>query len=326
MNNKSKYLVSVTVITGLVAGAYCLQPERLNNIVLASTSTQVSQNNNNVKLIIDKDNENVLPKNFRMSSDQITKESVGNVNLKGLSNLNESGSGALSENSLKMIKDKFKANKEIKNIIDVDLRQETHGFIDGMGISWYGEKDQANINKDRDDIIKDEKDKLEKIEKDKYVAFDKLAEGKSVNTIPEITNPKKVQTEKELAKSQNIDYLRITVTDHLKPKDDQVNLFIKEIRKVSNNNTWVHFHCRGGVGRTTTFMAMYDMMHNAKQVSFEDIMKRQVLIGGSDILKKDAEGNKKGDENRSDFLKQFYQYCKENNDNFKTSWSDWCHT
>ncbi|WP_304519483.1 phosphatase domain-containing protein [Clostridium estertheticum] len=115
------------------------------------------------------------------------------------------------------------------------------------------------------------------------------------------------------------------MSDHLKPKDDQVDLFVKETQKISTNDTWLHFHCRGGVGRTTTFMAMYDMMNNAKQVSFEDIIQRQVLIGGSDILKKDDEGNKTGDENRADFLKQFYQYSKQNNDNFKTSWSDWCH-
>lgn len=325
MNKKLKSLVSVAVITGLLAGIYGLQSGKLNNIISASISAQVLKNNSNVKLVIDKSNQKVLPKNFRMCSDEINKESLDNVNLKGLSDLNASGSGALSENSLKMIKDKFKNNSEIKNIIDVDLRQEAHGFVDGMGISWYGKKDQANINKKRDIIIKDEKDKLEKIEKDRYVLFDKLEKSKSVNTISEITKPKKIQTEKELANSQNINYLRFTVTDHLIPKDDQVNLFIKEIRKISNKDTWIHFHCRGGAGRTTTFMAMYDMMHNAKQVSFQDIMKRQVLIGGSDILKKDADGNKKGDKNRADFLKQFYEYCKENNDNFKTSWSEWYH-
>ncbi|MBU3101521.1 MULTISPECIES: phosphatase domain-containing protein [Clostridium] len=325
MNKNLKSLLMITVITGLLVGSYCLQRGTFNNIALDSTKTQVSQNNTNVKLVIDKDNQNVLPKNFRMSNDPIDKQSAGNVNLKGLANLNESGSGSLSENGLKMIKDKFKANKNIKNIIDVDLRQEAHGFVEGMSISWFGEKDQANINKKSYDIIKDEKAKLEKIKKDKYVAFDKLKEGKSVNTIPEIINPKKVQTERELAQSQKIHYLRLTISDHLKPKDDQVDLFVKETKKISTNDTWLHFHCRGGVGRTTTFMAMYDMMNNAKQVSFEDIIQRQVLIGGSDILKKDAEGKKIGDENRTDFLKQFYQYSKQNNDNFKTSWSDWRH-
>lgn len=320
MNKKLKHLLNTIVIIGVIGVMFN------NTIVLASTKTQqVSQNSTNVKLVIDKDNQKVLPKNFRMSSDPISKQLAGDVNFNGLADLNESGSGALSENSIKMIKEKFKVNKKIKNIIDVDLRQETHGFVEGMSISWFGERDQANINKKRADIIKDEKDKLEKIKKDKYVAFDKLKEGKSVNTIPEIVNPKKVQTEKELVEAQRIDYLRLTVTDHLKPKDDQIDLFLEETRKISTKDTWVHFHCRGGVGRTTTFMAMYDMMHNAKQVTFEDIMKRQVLIGGSDILKKDAEGNKIGDENRADFLKQFYQYCRQNNDNFKTSWSDWCH-
>ncbi|WP_207729677.1 fused DSP-PTPase phosphatase/NAD kinase-like protein [Clostridium cibarium] len=324
MKKKLKHLVSIMVIAGLVVGSYSLQPKVIDNILLEFAKTKVSQNNKDVKLVIDKDNENTLPKNFRMSGDVINRESSSNVNLKGLRDLNESGSGALSKNSLKMIKDKFEVNKKIKNIIDVDLRQEAHGFLKGMAISWYGKRDQANINKERKDIIRNEKDKLKKIKKDKYIVFDKLKEGKSVNTISEIIKPKKVQTEKQLAESQKIDYLRLTVTDHLKPKDDEVDLFVKKMRKISTKDTWVHFHCRGGVGRTTTFMAMYDMMHNAKEVSFEDIMERQALIGGSDILKKDAEDNETGDENRADFLKKFYKYCKLNNDNFKTSWSEWC--
>jgi len=67
-------------------------------------------------------------------------------------------------------------------------------------------------------------------------------------------------------------------------------------------------------------MSMYDMMHNAKNVSFEDIMKRQTLIGGSDLLNVD---DKDKSETRLDFTKKFYNYCKENQDGFQTSWSQW---
>jgi hypothetical protein len=39
-------------------------------------------------------------------------------------------------------------------------------------------------------------------------------------------------------------------------------------------------------------------------------MDRQVLISGSNILKKDAEENKTGDKNRVDFSEEFYKHCK----------------
>ena len=47
-----------------------------------------------------------------------------------------------------------------------------------------------------------------------------------------------------------------------------------------------HFHCKEGIGRTTTFMIMYDIMKNYKEVSLNDIIKRQYLPSG--IKEKDA--------------------------------------
>ena len=281
------------------------------NIVTQTKSAQSSK----VNFVIDTENKDVLPKNFRTTKDAINSEKSGNVNLAGMSDLNISGSGSLSEKGLDMIKEKV-GNKPI---IDIDLRQEDHGFINGMGVSWFGKNDQANKGLTREQVIADEKDKLNKISEDKHVTFDQLPKGKSINTIKEISDPESVQTEEELAKSLGMSYLRITVTDHEKPLDYQVDLFVESIKNLPQD-TWIHFHCRGGAGRTTTFMSMYDMMHNAKNVSFEDIMKRQTLIGGSDLLKSEDQDESQG---RPDFMNKFYNYCKENQDGFQTSWSQW---
>jgi Protein-tyrosine phosphatase. len=118
-----------------------------------------------------------------------------------------------------------------------------------------------------------------------------------------------------------MDYIRVTVTDTERPEDDMVDYFVKKVRKLPED-TWLHFHCKAGMGRTTTFMAMYDMMKNSKKVSLEDIMERQELLGGVKLLKP-VGGKESESQKRSDFLRQFYQYTKENNDNFKTSWSQW---
>ena len=310
---KIMYIIGALVIVGALSAAYYAEHYYKGNtsIVTKTESVQSSK----VNIVIDTENKDVLPKKFRTINDTINSEKVGNVNLAGMSDLNISGSGALSEKGLAMIKEKI-GNKPI---IDIDLRQEDHGFLNGMGISWFGENDQANKGLLREQVIADEKDKLNQISQDKHATFDQLPKGKSINTIKEINNPESVQTEEELAKDLGMSYLRIPVTDHEKPLDDQVDLFVQSIINLPQG-TWIHFHCRGGAGRTTTFMSMYDMMHNANSVSFEDIMKRQTLIGGSDLLKGDDED---ANQIRPDFMKMFYNYCKDNQDGFQTSWSQW---
>lgn len=46
------------------------------------------------------------------------------------------------------------------------------------------------------------------------------------------------------------------------------------------DDTWFHFHCGGGKGRTGTFMMLYDRMKNP-EVSDKDIMYRHAQMGAS---------------------------------------------
>lgn len=119
-------------------------------------------------------------------------------------------------------------------------------------------------------------------------------------------------------------YIRIPVTDKEKPSDDMVDYFVQFVQSLPQN-TWVHFHCEEGLGRTTTFMAMYDIMKNAKKVNLEDIMNRQVLIGGQDLLDNKINTSTNAKE-RAEFIKKFYEYSLQNNNNFKITWSQWLKT
>lgn len=265
---------------------------------------------NNLRLVLESKNENVLPKHFRKSSNKIEPQNNKALNLNGLSDLNISGSAQFSENGLKLVKEDIGNNMPITV---VDLRQESHGFINGMPVNWTDLHNKANKGLTKEQILVNEKKEINDISLGQPITFD--------NSDRPMVTPIKVESEEELVKRQGMSYVRIPVTDKEIPTDEMVDYFIKFVKSMPTN-TWLHFHCRSGLGRTTTFMTMYDAMKNSKKVSLEDIMNRQVLIGGKDLI----EGEKSSEGNiakRAEFVKKFYKYCSENNDNFNASWSQW---
>lgn len=254
--------------------------------------------------IIDSSNIEQLPKNFRMCNSYIKDDAVQDST--GLYDLNISGSGQFSENGLDMIKKVIDSN----SVIIVDLKQEDHGFINGIPISWVNKKNTSNKGLTKEQILDNENNKLSSIENNKEIL---IQNQKLIST--------QVKNEKELVENKGMSYMRIPVTDKEKPSDDMVDYFVQFVQSLPTN-TWLYFHCEEGIGRTTTFMVMYDIMKNAKRVSLDDIMNRQVLIGGQDLLD-DKVNTSKNAKERTEFIKGFYEYALQNNDNFKTTWTQW---
>ncbi len=263
--------------------------------------------NNNLRLVINSDNAKKLPRHFRKTTDLTNLKDNKFINLKGLANLNASASGQFSENGLILIKQSI---GNAMPIIIVDLRQESHGFINGVAISWVDNHNKANKGLTKEAVVYDEITRLQGIllKKPIYIGDKTLI-------------PKEIENEKNLVQGYGMSYMRIPVTDKEIPNNDMVDYFIKFVNSLLTN-TWLHFHCKAGVGRTTTFIVMYDMMRNAKNVSLQDIMDRQVLIGGKNLLR-DEQLPMNRSEQRAKLIKRFYRYCVENNDNFKTTWSQW---
>lgn len=272
-------------------------------------------------LVTDAEGDNALPKRFRRMSDQLEDTSLP---MTGLEKLHASGSGQFSEKQLIAVKDLLAG----KQVIIVDLRQESHGFINGEPVSWYGVANAANRDKTREEILRDEKEKFAAIKaltEVEVATIHSKEEGVIKDYSPIPVEVEEVKTEEELGRSVGFGYQRFTVRDHAAPSDAQVDGYISFIRDLPED-TWLHVHCRGGKGRTTTFLAVYDMMQNAKEVSLHDIIARQQALGGSDLFKaKEAvDAYKQQDASkRKQFLERFYQYAKENNDGFKTLWTEW---
>ncbi|MCF0147810.1 MAG: hypothetical protein HUJ77_05370 [Clostridium sp.] len=234
-------------------------------------------------------NNNALPHNFRMSSNYKSIIKDNTINLKGLDKLNISGSAQFSDSGLSLIKE---AIDNSFSIIDIDLRQESHGFINGIAISFENQKNNANKGLSLSEVLSAENKLLNSIKIGTPITF--------YNTKETIV-PKYVQNELQAANSKEIVYIRIPVTDGGIPSDDMVNYFINFVEN-QPKDSWLHFHCKAGIGRTTTFMIMYDIMKNYKDVSLNDIIKRQILLSG--MNNENAEHFYAG--NHFEFSKEFY--------------------
>ena len=272
------------------------------------------------RLVLDMRNEATLPKHFRTSNDLSMND---NVDETGLADLHIAGSAQFSKLSLQQVLQHLKT----KHVTIIDLRQESHGFLNGNAVSWYGPHNADNTGKKALQIEKDQAQALHQLEKQQSVKVDLILK-KTANELIDKTktmefNVHSVSTEADLAGSLHLNYRRLYIQDFHPPTAQQVDQFIKMVQTIPKNQ-WIYFHCRGGVGRSTTFMVMYDMMHNAKRVSFDAILVRQKAIGGKDLREIPSDGWKqKYAILRLNFLKDFYHYCYNNNDKFETSWTTW---
>lgn len=270
--------------------------------------SEVSQDAPIIK--IDSKHELQLPKNFRTTSnlENFTENIPSTL---GLAELHESGSAQFSEKEFIQVLGKLSGK-----IIVVDLRQESHGFLDGTAVSWYGKRNWANVGKTLEEIEKDEQERLQS------------SLTTPINIAPFTANEGKINnafTEAQLVSSYGVQYFRIPVTDHMPPSNENVDQFIQFYKSLPQD-VWLHFHCHAGHGRTTTFMAMYDILRNGKKVSFEDIMMRQALLGNMDL--REIPSSKKAwerklYEDRALFIKQFYDYVTQSNDDLPVMWSEW---
>lgn len=268
-----------------------------------------------VRLIKNRDNIRALPSNFRSSGSAYIRHFGSTPTRKGLVKLKMSGSSQFSKRGLKAILKAIPSN----NVLLVDLREESHGFFDGTAVSLYGYHNENNMGKSGLEITKEESDFLKSVQDRGFVLMydDKHAKE------PWPVHVQKAFSESELAGHYKIQYVRLYVTDHHRPSDEVVDEFIKLVRSLPEE-TWIHFHCAGGKGRTTTFMIMYDMIKNAGEVSEEDIMRRQWLLGGKDLSTPTSSPGWKYEPSleRKRFLKKFYKYARDN-PNLEMSWSEW---
>ncbi len=250
-------------------------------------------------LTLNSPNEYQLPRNFRITP------------------YNTSASGQYSQKEFERMLHELPSSV---SLYIVDLRKEEHGFLNGMAVSWYTEHNWGNIGKPLHEILDNEKNLLQSLSSKWWtvVYHDRF--------YPVPYRVGYTQTEQALVQQQaQAHYLRLPLTDHRQPEDHEVDAFISFYKQLPEN-AWLHFHCSAGRGRSTTLLTLHDIMLNAPSSTLEEIIKRQTDLGGVDLIHISdnpvKEWKRPHAEQRGNFIRQFYQYAKEE-PGYTVSWSEW---
>ncbi|GMA98444.1 protein tyrosine phosphatase [Pelosinus sp. IPA-1] len=275
-------------------------------------------------LKVDREDASQLPRNFRIANDSF-KSTLKDGTLPsrvGMEDVRASASSIFSEKEFEQVLAKIPVAS--KQVIVVDLRQESHGYLNGTAVSWFLPNNWGNDGKRLDEVKKIESAQLEKALANSPITVYNFDDDKNVLTTSFQMDVTKALTEEEMVKSHGAGYYRLALSDHFRPEDEYVDQFVEWYKKLPKD-AWLHIHCFAGMGRTTVFMNMVDILQNAKKVSFDDIVGRQGLIGNVDLRTIDGKMNwkRKAYIERLQFTKHFYEYVKQSPKDFPVKYSEW---
>ena len=260
---------------------------------------------------LDGTDEKILPRNFRTMTDAWHIDLyVDDGNRIGLENLNASASGQPSLGGISTLCKKIKTSAETDaKIYIVDLREESHGFADNFPVSFNVEKNRGNFYSGYSE--EKEFEQLKNLQGN-LTEFLPLGNADKKLFKPQKFSPQKISTEKSAVEAEGCIYVRFPATDMIFPSPQVVDEFLNFVKNLPEKS-WLHFHCQAGHGRTTTFLAMYDILKNPN-LSLEDICKRQYYLGGSNLLEKSSGNDFYAESNnrRVELIKLFYKYAHEN--------------
>ena len=239
----------------------------------------------------------------------ITIDSTSSVGLpmrlRDIPTLNISGSAQFTPSQIENIKNSI--NKP--DICIVDLRQESHGMINDLAISFLNPYKDLNNGFTTEQTIKAENSLLNKIKIGNTIQLYKHT-GIFIKdiTVDFISNESQLVTEADMQ------YKRFAVKDNSAPTPDIVDEFVEFIKN-KPDDIHLHFHCAAGKGRTTSFMVMYQAMKNNSNLTLEQLLSYQYNIGGVNLHDNNIQYN---------FLEDFCNYVQKNKDsNYSISYSQW---
>ena len=254
-------------------------------------------------------------------SEKDLKDPSFSPSLEGLDDLRISGSPQYTEKQFRELAERIRACAAGDPVYVIDLRQESHFFVNGMPVSVYRPDNTINRGLGLAEVEADEQAHMDEIRRNGLTVYSYGSGSKKHNgtEIREVS----CMTERELVESEGFRYLRLPATDHEWPAPELIDRFIEFVSQADMDHIWLHFHCLAGQGRTGVYMAIYDMMKNPG-VAVEDISLRQAMAGSTYILKYRKSGSDERKIDRARKLLLMDTYLRENRaDGYQTKWSEW---
>ncbi|MDC0712854.1 protein tyrosine phosphatase [Stigmatella sp. ncwal1] len=252
-----------------------------------------------------------------------TVERSPDFNGKGLAELACSGSAQFSAVGWKALQERLGVPR--KRLYVIDLRQESHGFLNGAAISWYAQSNWGCAGLSDEQALRLEALRLELLEHSERIQLGRVEDVKRGTPRLFTEWPRQtVASEERILDLPQGHYIRLPVTDHTRPSDATVERFIGLVRGLPSQ-VHLHFHCRGGKGRTSTFLALYDMLRHARRLSYDALLERQRRWNDYDLRKTADPASPKAPhiQERTQFLERFYRYAHDNPGGAPTPWPQW---
>jgi protein tyrosine/serine phosphatase len=235
-----------------------------------------------------------MPRNFR--------------DLKSLG-INAIASSQFSESQLQEVRKKYPDEQ----ITIVDLRAESHGFINGKPVTWHTVFEKGNQDKTLSEISSDESDRLNLAAKDQQIIVNKIlkedrANGWYKEISPTIVDVNQAISEKDLAEKNGFKYQRFPIRDLDVPNETEFTRMVNFIKTLPQDQK-LYVHCAAGKGRTGTFLVLLDIIKNGKTTELKEIFERQNKLGAArlDKISTEESWSKEIARNRLKIIENFYK-------------------
>ena len=274
-----------------------------------------------------------MPKNFRTCQSDFKECEAHNgfdpdyvPSRKGLDELKVSASSDFSDAELDSLV------TEIRKLHDgpitvIDLRKESHALLNGYHVSQYGKYNWANIGLSRETIIAQEDEVFHGLMGQQLTMGEMSSKNDYEPVNPITIDVTSAETEAEACAKRGLGYQRFTALDHCFPDPRSMDDFITFARNLPAD-TWLHFHCQAGKGRTTLFLVVYDFLRNP-DVAEKDVVYRHYLQGGNFMYYQGDDADEKAwkvplAKEKAAMVPLVYQYIQENlPQGFPLTWKQW---
>lgn len=195
-------------------------------------------------------------------------------------------------------------NKNIEKVVVVDLLKEYHGFVNynnnGIPVTLRAHHNTVNFGVNYYDVENFEQEIFKAINEEHKTKLNIVCNFESkeggIATVEQLLriHTKGIVVEREMLEKIGIpgvktSYLRLPCVDHSSPPYEAIATFAAFVQNEFDSKTdWLHIHCHGGKGRSTSFSLLFDMFMRLKndelhKISFTKLLNFHVESGGKDL-------------------------------------------